>query len=188
MVLDPDTCSNPTVLILAKYYQPYSEQVYQKGFRTVVSSIRRNSQSPLPRLKSANFLESTLAKREAKKAGVEDALFLNDKGLLAEASTSNIFLVANGVLKTPGLESGILSGITREVILELALQLDIDVVEQDVELEELFQTEEAFITNSMIEVMPLIEVNGKAIGSGKPGSVTGKLMVAYEKMVRMGER
>jgi len=184
MVLDPDSCGSPTILVLAAHYQPYSEEVYQRGFRAVVSSIRRNSQSPVPRLKSANFLESALAKREARRAGVDDTLFLNEKGLLAEASTSNIFLVTNGVLKTPGLDSGILPGITREVILELASKLGIKAIEQDTGLDELYQAEEAFLTNSMVEIMPLIEVDGKLIGDGRPGAVTKRLMAAYRELVR----
>ena len=188
MVLDPDSCGSPTVLVLAAHYQPYSEEVYQRGFRAVVSSIRRNSQSPIPRLKSANFLESALAKREARSAGVNDTLFLNEKGLLAEASTSNIFTVTNGELKTPGLESGILPGITREVILELASKLEIVSYEQDTGPDELYQAEEAFLTNSMVEVMPLIEVDGKVIGDGRPGPVTKRLRQAYGNLVRTGEQ
>jgi branched-subunit amino acid aminotransferase/4-amino-4-deoxychorismate lyase len=124
-----------------------------------------------------------LAKGEARAAGVDDALFLNEKGLLAEASMSNIFLVTNDVLKTPGLESGILPGITREVILELASQLGINTLEHDIRLDELYQAEESFLTNSMVEIMPLIEVDGKAIGSGKPGPLTKRLMVAYKTLV-----
>ncbi|GAI81369.1 unnamed protein product, partial [marine sediment metagenome] len=119
----------------------------------------------------------------ARKAGVDDALFLNDKGLLAEASTSNIFLVSNGALKTPSLKSGILPGITREVILELASELGIAAYEQYAELEELYQAEEAFLINSMIEIMPLIEVDGKPVGSGRPGPLTRRLMAAYRELV-----
>lgn len=188
MAPDPSTCNKPTVLILAEHYQPYPERVYQKGFRAVVSSIRRNSQSPLSRLKSANYLESILARQEARAAGVDEALCLNEKGLLAEASMSNIFLVTDGILRTPGQETGILPGITRETILELASELGIDTLEHDIRLDELFHAQEAFVTNSLIEVMPLTEVDGKPIGSGRPGSLTRKLMVAYKKMVRMGER
>ena len=187
MVPDPSTCNRPTVLILAGHYQPYPEQVYQKGFRAVVSSIRRNSGSPLSRLKSANYLESILARQEARAAGVDEALCLNEKGLLAEASMSNIFLVTDGILRTPGQESGILPGITRETILELASPLGIKPLEHDIGLDELFQAQEAFLTNSLIEVMPLTEIDGKPIGSGRPGSVTKRLLVAYRKMVRMGE-
>jgi len=187
MTPDPSTCNKPTVLILAGHYEPYPEQVYEKGFRAIVSTIRRNSQSPLSRLKSANYLESILARQEARAAGVDEALCLNERGLLAEASMSNIFLVADGILKTPGQESGILPGITRETILELALPLGINTLEHDIRLDELFQAQEAFLTNSLMEVMPLTEVDGKAIGSGRPGSLSKRLMAAYRKMVRTGE-
>jgi len=188
MAPDLSTCKKPTVLILAGHYQPYPEQVYQKGFRAVVSSIRRNSQSPLSRLKSANYLESILARQEARKAGVDEALCLNEKGLLAEASMSNIFLVTDGTLRTPGQESGILPGITREAILELASQLNINSLEHDIGLDELFQAQEAFLTNSLIEVMPLTEIDGKPIGSGRPGSLTKRLMVAYKELVLTEEK
>ncbi len=185
---DPSTCNKPTVLILAGHYQPYPERVYQKGFRAIVSSIRRNSQSPLSRLKSANYLESMLARQEARAAGVDEALCLNEKGLLAEASMSNIFLVTDGILRTPGQESGILPGITRETVLELASQLGIDTFEDDIRLDELFHAQEAFLTNSLIEIMPLTEIDGKPVGSGKSESLTKRLMAAYRKMVRTSER
>ena len=187
MVPDPSTCNRPTVLILAGHYQPYPEEVYEKGFRAVVSSIRRNSGSPLSRLKSANYLESLLARQEARAAGVNEALCLNEKGFLAEASMSNIFLVTNGILRTPGQESGILPGITRETILELASPLGINTLEDNIRLDELSQAEEAFLTNSLIEVMPLTELEGKPIGSGRPGSVTERLMAAYRELVRTSE-
>ena len=120
VVPDPSTCKKPTVLIMAQHYHPYPEEVYQKGFKAIVSSIRRNSQSPLSRLKSTSYLESILAKEEARAAGVDEALCLNEKGLLAEASMSNIFIITHGTLRTPGEENGILPGITRGTILELA--------------------------------------------------------------------
>lgn len=188
MAPDPSTCQKPTVLVLAGHYQPYPEQVYQKGFRAVVSSIRRNSQSPLSRLKSANYLENILAKEEARKAGVDEALCLNEKGLLAEASMSNVFLVTNGTLRTPGQESGILPGITREIVLELASQLGINTLEHDIRLDELFHAQEAFLTNSLIEIMPLAEIDGKPVGSSRPGPLTKRLMVAYKKLVMGSER
>ena len=188
MVPDPSTCNRPTVLILAGHYQPYPEEVYQKGFRAIVSSIHRNSGSPLSRLKSANYLESLLARQEARAAGVNEALCLNEKGVLAEASMSNIFLVTNGILRTPGQESGILPGITRETILELAPPLGINTLECDIRLDELSHAEEAFLTNSLIEVMPLTEIEGKPVGSGRPGSITKKLLTAYRELVRTGEQ
>ena len=188
MVPDPATCEKPTVLILASPYTPYSREVYEKGFRAVISSIRRNSQSPLSRLKSANYLESMLARQEARKAGVDEAICLNEKGLLAEASMSNIFLVSDGILKTPGLESGILPGITRETVIEIASQSGIDTLEQDIKSEELFRAEEAFLTNSLMEIMPLTAINDKPIGAGKPGEITRRLIVAYKELVITEER
>jgi branched-chain amino acid aminotransferase group I len=187
IVPDPSTCDQPTVLILAGHYQPYPEQVYEKGFKAIVSSIHRNSQSPLSRLKSANYLESMLARQEARAAGVDEALCLNEKGLLAEASMSNVFLVTNGTLRTPGPGSGILPGITREAILELAPSLAISTLEDDVRQDELFQAQEAFLTNSLIEVMPLTEIDGKPVGSGRPGPLTRRLAAAYKRLVMTGE-
>ncbi len=183
MVPDPTTCKQPTVLILAGDYHPYLEQIYQKGFRAVVSSIRRNSGSPLSRLKSANYLENMLAKQEARAAGVDEALCLNEKGLLAEASMSNIFLVDDGVLRTPGEESGVLPGVTRGVVLELASRLGISTLEHDVRLDEIAEAQEAFLTNSLIEIMPLTEIAGRHVGSGRPGPVTRRLMADYKKLV-----
>jgi len=183
MVPDPSTCKQPTVLILAGDYHPYLEQIYQKGFRAVISSIRRNSGSPLSRLKSANYLENMLAKQEARAAGVDEALCLNEKGLLAEASMSNIFLVDDGVLRTPGEESGILPGVTRGVVLESASRLGISTLEHDVRLDEIAEAQESFLTNSLIEIMPLTEIAGRHVGSGRPGPVTRRLMADYKELV-----
>jgi branched-chain amino acid aminotransferase len=183
MNADPTTCQSPTVLILAQKYTPYPQSVYEKGLRAVVSSIRRNSQSPLARLKSASYLESMLARQEARRAGAEEAVCLNDKGFLAEASMSNIFIVTRGLLRTPGLDSGVLAGITREIVLELASRRGIPAREEDIRPEELFEAEEAFLTNSLIEVMPLTEVDGRKIGSGKMGAISGAILKAYRKLL-----
>ncbi len=184
MVPDPASCHKPTVLILVGDYQPYPEQVYQRGFRAIVSSIRRNSQSPPSRLKSAKYLESILARQEGRAAGVDEALCLNEKGLLAEGSMSNLFLVTDGTLRTPGAESGVLPGITREAILELASARGISVLEHDIRLEELSQAQEAFLTNSLMEIMPLTEVEGQSVGSGRAGPLTQRLRAAYKELVR----
>ena len=184
VVPDPTTCGEPIVLGVAGNYQPFSEEVYQKGFSAVISSIHRNSQSPLSGMKTLNFLESMLARQEARTAGADEALLLNEKGLLTEASMSNVFLVGNGSLKTPGLESGVLPGVTREVVLELVGGLGMDVVECDITMADLMGAEEVFLTNSVMELMPLTGVEGKPVGSGKPGPVTQKLMTGYREMVR----
>jgi branched-chain amino acid aminotransferase len=183
VVPDPTTCGEPTVLVVAGNFQPFSEEVYQRGFSAVVSSIRRNSRSPLSGMKTLNFLESMLARQEARTAGADEALLLNEKGLLAEASMSNVFLVSEGSLRTPGLESGVLPGVTRETVTELAGKRGIDSIEGDTALEELLHAEEAFLTNSVMEVMPLTGVEGNPVGNGRPGPVTQKLMAGYSEMV-----
>ncbi len=183
MVPDPSSCTKTTVLVAAARYVPYPPEVYRKGFRLIVSSIRRNSQSPLPCMKTANYLENMLARQEAKAAGVDDALLLNEKGQIAEASASNFFLVSGNTLKTPPPESGILPGITRDVILELAKQLGVKAIEADSHMEELSTADESFLTNSIIEVMPVISIDRRTVGSGKPGTITVKLMTAYKDLV-----
>jgi branched-chain amino acid aminotransferase len=183
MVPNPGACSEPTVLVVAGSYHPYPEDVYKRGFRAIISSTRRNSQSGLSRLKSANYLASMLARQEARAAGVDEAICLNEKGLVAEASMSNIFSVTDGMLKTPGEDSGILPGITRNVVLELTGRLNIKVLEQDIKPEEFFQAQEVFLTNSLMEIMPLVELDGKQIESGKPGELTQRLMTGYKETV-----
>ncbi len=184
MVPDPASCGQPTVLVVAGEYRPLPNEVYDKGYRAIVSSVRRNSRSPISGMKSLNYLESMLARQEARAAGVDEAICLNEEGFLAEASTSNVFLVGEGALRTPGLTSGILPGVTREAVLKLAGKLGITTVEDDITLDELLQADEAFITNSVVEVMPLTEVDGKPVGTGKSGEITRKLMEGYKEMVR----
>jgi len=182
-VPNPATCTSPTVMVVALPYNPLSEEVYEKGYSAITSTIRRNSLSPSTTLKSSSYLDSILAREEARKARVDEVLCFNEKGFLAEASMSNIFLVANGILKTPSIDSGILPGITRETVLELAALSGITVKEQEITPEELAGTHEAFLTNSIIEIVPLISLNGKAIGTGKPGTVTRQVMNAYRELV-----
>ena len=184
--LAPDlrSCTRPTLLVAATEYRPYPQEVYDRGWKAIVSSIRRNSRSPVPGMKTANFLESLLARREARASGADDAVLLNDRGLVAEASSSNIFLVHGGTLKTPRRDSGILPGITRSVVLELAAQLNIPAQEGEVTPVELMESDEAFITNSMIEIMPLTAVSGKALASRKVGLITQRLIEAYKSLVQ----
>jgi branched-chain amino acid aminotransferase len=180
---EPGTCIKATVLVTAEKYIPYQKKVYRKGLRAIVSSLHRNSRSPVSGLKSTSYLESILARREARVAGTDEAICLNERGLVAEASMSNVFVVSDGVLKTPGLESGILPGITRQAVLELASKIDITSCECDIGLDELLQAQEAFITSSLIEVMPLTRIDNRPIASGIPGAITGRLMAAYRELV-----
>lgn len=170
----------PTVLATATRYVPLSDEAYRKGYKAVVSTIDRDSQSPLSRLKSANYLSNILARRDAGAAGADESILLNERGFLCEGSASNIFLVSKGYLITPGEDSGCLPGITRQVVVELAQGLGIGHSEREVQLEELLHADEAFLTNSIMELMPVVEVNGQRIGRGK---VTGRLMQAYRETV-----
>jgi len=180
---NPPKHPKPTVLVIAASYTPPSAETYQKGYKAVVSPIRQNSQSPLSHLKTVNYLNQLLARREAKEKGADEAILLNESGLLCEGSTNNVFLVSKGNLVTPNEESGCLPGITRQTVIELASELGIRVTEREVRLEELFRANEAFLTSSLIELMPLTEVNGEPIGESKRSKITERLMSAYKEAV-----
>ena len=184
MTPDLNTCSNLTVLVAARNFVPLPPERYEQGFKAALSFLRRDSQSPLSRLKCTCYVSNILARMEAKAAGCDEAIMLNELGYIAEGSTANIFLVSEGELSTPSLESGILPGITREAVLEIARDLNIKTVERQIELRELSRAEEAFVTNSIIEVMPLTRLNGEPIGTGKPGKLTRNLMAAYKELVK----
>ncbi len=183
MTPDPSTCPSPTVLITARNLIPLPPEKYESGFKAALSPLRRNSQSPLSRLKSTCYTENILARMAARAAGCDEAILLNERGYLAEGSTTNIFLANNGELITPSLESGVLPGITREAVLEMARASNIKTMERQVELKELIVAEEAFVTNSILELMPLTWFEGKLIGTGKPGQLTKELLTAYRKLV-----
>ncbi|TRZ52704.1 MAG: branched-chain amino acid aminotransferase [Dehalococcoidia bacterium] len=185
----PGVGNNPTVLVTASDYSPPPPETYANGSRAGVASFPRYSQSPILRLKSTNYLLNIRARLEAEAAGLDETMFLNEHGCITEGSISNVFFVTPAPsLVTPPVESGLLPGITRQVVMELADSLGIDAVESEVKLTDLRQFEEAFLTNSLIEIMPLVEVrenndNITSIGSGNPGPVTRRLMAAYREMV-----
>ncbi len=185
----PSVSNNPTILVTANVYSPPPPESYDKGFRAGVASFPCCSQSPLLRLKSTNYLLNIKAKLEAEAAGLDESLLLNEHGLITEGSISNIFFVTPASsLVTPPVASGLLPGITRQVVMELADSLGIDADECEVKLADLKQFKEAFLTNSLMEIMPLVEVRNNTgevipIGSGSPGPITRKLTTAYREMV-----
>ena len=183
MTPDPGKYSSPTILVAAGDLVRTPPKEYETGFRATLSSLRRNSQSPLSGLKSSCYMENILARMTARAAGCDEAILLNEQGYLAEGSTTNIFLASNEELITPSLESGVLPGITREVVLEIAHAASIKTVERQVELEELIEAEEAFVTNSVLEVMPLTWFDGRPIGTGKPGHLTKELLAALRRLI-----
>jgi branched-chain amino acid aminotransferase len=184
LVPDLATCTHPTLCVLAVPYKPPSADIYEHGYSVITSSLRRNSYSPLPGFKTSNFLESLLARREARRVGADDALLLNDRGLVAEASSSNVFVVRDGRLLTPRLGSGLLPGVTRGVILELAAERGIPAAEVDLRPEDLSEAAEIFISNSIIEIMPVTKLNGRQIGTGQAGPLSLELTDAYRRAVQ----
>jgi len=184
MMPDPGMRSSPTILITAQSLVPLPPEKYETGFKAALSSLRRNSQSPLSRLKSTCYMENILARTAARAAGCDESIFLNEQGYLAEGSTTNVFLVSNGELITPCFESGVLPGITRDVVLEIARASHLKATERWVQLNELIESQEAFLTNSILELMPLVSVEGRTISSGKPGKLTRDLLFAYRELVR----
>jgi branched-chain amino acid aminotransferase len=183
MTPDPRTRSNPTILITVRKLDPLPPEKYETGFKATVSSLRRNSRSPLSRLKSTCYMENILARTTAMASGYDEAILLNEQGYVAEGSITNVFLVSHGELITPSAESGVLAGITREAVLEIARTSNIRATERLVNLDELVEAQEAFVTNSILELMPLVSLEGKPIGTGKPGKLTRDLLTAYRKLV-----
>lgn len=183
--LRPDigSCVEPTLLVLATGYVPPPEDVYRRGYHIVTSDIVRNSRSPMNRYKSADYLDCIYALQAARKAGYDEALMLNDQGKLAECATGNLFLVKRGKLLMPDENSGILPGITRQQVILIAAELGITVRKGGVSTGTLHAADEAFLTNSLMEIMPLTAVDGKEVGAGKQGEVTARLHAAYKKKV-----
>lgn len=176
--------AKPNVFAVARPLPENIVELQEKGVKLSVSGkYVRDPESPLTYVKSTNYLLNALAKREAQEAGVYDALLLNTQGFVAETSTANIFTVADGVVKTPPAAAGLLAGITRKTVLELAKKEGIKAGEANITLEDVSSADEAFITNSTLELAPVVAVDEKNIGSGKPGKTTGKLSGAYRKLV-----
>ena len=180
--IDPGLCVRPTVVVMAKPLVPYSARMREQGVRLQLVSVRRNpSSAQSPQIKSLSFLNNILAKQEAVQAGAYDALMLNMDGHLTECTTSNIFFVSNRRLHTPSVACGILEGITREVVIELAGGLGIQVEEGAYAAEEVLQADECFMTNTGLEVMGVSHIGEHPIGQGKGGPMTMELWGAFQK-------
>lgn len=180
--LDPALCPTPTVVIMAKPLVPPPPELYETGVALIIARTRRNLPSALsPHIKATNFLNNILAKREAIAAGAFDSLLLNWEGLVAECTVSNIFFVANGHLKTPSTECGILDGITRDIVLQLARESNLPVEEGRFRAEEVTGAAECFLTNTSMEIMPVVSIDGAPIGTGKPGPLTCELRSLFAK-------
>jgi branched-chain amino acid aminotransferase len=180
-----DRVQGPTVVMLAKPYEPLPPECYENGVPIALVSVRRNSPQALdPAIKSCNLLNNILAMREAQSRGALEGLMLNERGDVAEAAGSNIFVVQAGQLLTPPLQAGILAGITREVVLELCAGLGQPVAEQLLRVTDLLRADEVFITSTLKEVVPVATVDDRLVGQGWPGPVTRRLLQAYRDFAR----
>jgi len=183
--LDPNKCSDPQVIVIADHIQLYPKEMYQNGLEIVTASTIRNHSAALsPRIKSLNYLNNIMAKIEGLQAGCVEALMLNAKGEVAECTGDNIFIVRKGVLLTPPIDAGILEGITRDAVIELAGELKIPVQQTAFVRHDIFIAEECFLTGSAAEVIPVVKLDSREIGDGKPGAITRKVMERFAELTR----
>ncbi|HLF85718.1 MAG TPA: branched-chain-amino-acid transaminase [Nitrospiria bacterium] len=182
--LDPDLCKEPTIIVISKPLTPYQEEIYRMGVRIIISAVRRMPAEALdPAIKSLNFLNNIMARISTKDKKAFDALMLNAQGYITETTTANIFIVKKGLLITPPLSSGILKGITRSAIILISRSIGIDLLEQDILPSDLYKADETFLTNTSLEIMPVVEVDGNLIADGRPGEITGRLLGEYRSLV-----
>jgi branched-chain amino acid aminotransferase len=173
----------PNAVVVAKKFGEYPETMHSKGISAAIVSLRQNEYSHVSWIKSLNFLAFILARLEAKRLGSDEAIMLNTKGYVTEAATSNIFLVKKGALITPSVDSGCLPGITRGVIIEIARRLKIPVREARIPPAELTRADEIFLTNSLVEVLPVTRLGRRRVSDGLPGELTKLLHISYQKQV-----
>ena len=183
--LDPSSCKKPTVYIIAAGVQLYPEELYEKGLEVVTVPTRRNIVEGVnPRIKSLNYLNNIMAKIEANLAGVPEAILLNSEGYVTECTGDNIFIVKNGEVITSPSYLGILEGVTRNAILELADKMGYPTAEKVFTRHDIFVADECFLSGTAAEMIPVVKVDGRTIGEdGKPGKITKELMKAYRELV-----
>ncbi|MEM6978377.1 MAG: branched-chain-amino-acid transaminase [Planctomycetota bacterium] len=182
--LNPFVCENPQVIIIADTISLYPEKFYAEGLDLVTASTIRNHPAALsPRIKSLNYLNNIMAKIEAMRAGCIEAVMLNVSGEVAECTVDNIFIVRRDRLITPPIDAGILEGITRNAVLDLARKEGLDVAEETMTRHDIFVADECFLTGSAAEIIPAVKLDGRSIGDGKPGPITQRLIAAFRKLV-----
>ena len=184
--LNPRSCKKPSIFIIAGKIQVYPTELYARGMEIVTVPTVRNLHSAVnPAIKSLNYLNNILAKIEANNAGVEEAVMLNAEGFVAECTADNLFIIKNGELFTPSLSAGALYGITRGTVMEIATQLGVKVSEPNLTRYDLFNADECFLTGTGAEIMPVIKIDGRVIGSGQPGHLTLKLIAEYKALTKV---
>ena len=181
--LNPNKCKTPSVIVIADKIQLYPAEMYEKGLEIVTVPTTRNSHNAVnPAIKSLNYLNNILAKIEANNAGCEEAIMLNAQGYIAECTGDNLFILKAGQMFTPPLSAGALYGITRATVIDLARELGISVSEPDLTRYDVFNADECFLTGTGAEVIPVVKLDGRVIGNGKPGKITTTLVQRYKAL------
>lgn len=182
--LSPKTCAVPSLIVIADRLRLYPAEYYDNGLEIITVPTRRvNSAALSPGVKSMNYLNNIMAKMEADRLGYIEALMLNDQGYVAECTGDNVFIFHKGKLWTPPFHAGALKGVTRGVVLDIAESLGIPVVQENLTRYDIWVAEECFLTGTAAEVIPVVEVDGRPIGDGKPGEITGKLLAEFRSRV-----
>ncbi len=183
--LDPRKTTDPQVIIITDKIALYPVELYEHGLKIITAATTRNHPNAVnPRIKSLNYLNNILGKIEATQAGCLEALMLNHKGELAECTGDNVFVVQAGRIHTPSADSGILEGITRAAVIELAHELGHEVIERTMDRLDVFKADECFLTGTAAELIPVVECDGRVIGDGQPGPITRKLSERFHALVR----
>ena len=184
--LNPNRCSNPQVIIIADTIQLYPASLYKKGMEIVTVATTRNHHNAVnPAIKSLNYLNNILAKIEANTAGYEEAIMLNSEGYVAECTGDNLFIIKDNQMFTPSLSSGALHGITRQTSIDLVGELGVSTSEPNLTRYDLYNADECFLTGTGAEIVPVVKIDERKIGNGKPGIVTKKLVKAYQALTKV---
>ncbi len=182
--LSPWLCSKPSIFIIATKIALYPQEHYDNGLSLVTVASRRVNPAALPStVKSLNYLNNILAKIEARQAGALEAIMLNDQGYVAECTADNVFIFHKGELITPSASQGALNGITRGSIFSIAAELGIPIREANLTRYDLWCSEECFMTGTAAEVVPVVKVDGRTVGSGRPGPVTARVLASFRRRV-----
>jgi branched-chain amino acid aminotransferase len=184
--LNPNKCKRPSVIVIADKIQLYPPEYYKRGLEIITVPTTRNLHSALnPAIKSLNYLNNILAKIEANNSGCEEAVMLNAEGYVAECTGDNLFIVKESQMMTPPLSAGALYGITRGVVMDLARKDGLTVSEPNLTRYDLFNADECFLTGTGAELIPVVKIDGRVIGDGKPGPVTRKLVGEYHALTKI---
>lgn len=183
--LSPDSCRRPSVIIIAATIALYPDSLYEKGLTLATCSVRRIPPAALsPRIKSLNYLNNILAKIEAQQAGAAEGVMLNEQGYVAECTGDNLFVIKKGVISTPPVNAGILAGVTRAVVFELANKNHISIKEEDLTRYDILVADECFLTGTAAEVIAAVQLDRRPIGNGHPGPITLKLVEEFRGLTR----